>query len=69
MSKFILPSERIPKPFRQDIVDENGRLITSVGSCAACTFTKILEVLNYIKTGVYIYLSKVYMFVRNYYPY
>ena len=68
MSKFILPPERIPKPFNQDIVDEKGRLITSVGSCAACTFTKILEVLNYIRTGEYTYLSKGYMYVRNNYP-
>ena len=68
MSKFLLPPERIPKPFRQDIVDENGKIVTSVGSCAACTFTKILEVLNYIRTGEYIELSKGYMYGRNNYP-
>ena len=68
MSKFLIPSDRIPKPFNQDIVAENRKLITSVGSCAACTLTKILEVLNYIKTGEYTYLSKGYMYGRNNYP-
>ena len=68
MSKFLLPPERIPKPFSQDIRDENGKVISNIGSCVACTFTKILEVLNYIKTGEYIYLSKGYMYGRNNYP-
>ena len=68
MSKFLLPPERIPKPFSQDIKDENGKLISNIGSCVACTFTKILEVLNYIKTGEYISLSKGYMYGRNNYP-
>ena len=68
MSKFILPSERIPKPFSQDIKDENGKVISNIGSCVACTFTKILEVINYVKTGEYTYLSKGYMYGRNNYP-
>lgn len=68
MSKFIIPSDCIPKPFRQDVIDENGKLVTSVGSCAACTLTKILEVLNYVKTGEYVELSKGYMYGRNNYP-
>ena len=67
MSKFTLPKERIPKPFNQEILDENGKLLTRVGSCVACTFTKILEVINYVKTGEYIELSKGYMYGRNNY--
>ena len=67
MSKFILPKDRIPKPFNQNIVNENGKLISDVGSCVACTFTKILEVINYVKTGVYVELSKGYMYGRNNY--
>lgn len=68
MSKFILPKDRIPKAFNQDKVDESGKLITNIGSCVACSFTKILEVINYVKTGEYIELSKGYMYGRNNYP-
>lgn len=64
MSKYILPKGRIPKAFNQDI--ENPK--TNVGSCGACTFTKILEVINYVKTGEYTMLSKGYMYGRNNYP-
>jgi hypothetical protein len=53
--KFIIPSGRIPKAFDQGLV----------GSCVACTMTKILEVINYIKTGEYTELSKGYMYGRN----
>ena len=66
--KYIIPKSYIPHPFSQNIKDKNGKLITSVGSCVACTFTKILEVINYIKTGAYIKLSKGYMYGRNNYP-
>ena len=66
MSKFILPSGRIPRPFNQNVC-ENGKLYTQVGSCVACTFTKILEVINFVKTGEYVELSKGYMYGRNNY--
>lgn len=61
MSKYVLPSGRIPKAFNQDLPGAD------VGSCVACTFTKILEVINYIKTGEYVELSKGYMYGRNNY--
>ena len=64
MSKYILPKGRIPKAFNQNI--ENPR--TSVGSCVACTLTKIIEVINYVKTGEYVMFSKGYMYGRNNYP-
>ena len=53
--KFTIPQGRIPKAFDQGLV----------GSCVACTMTKILEVINYIKTGEYTELSKGYMYGRN----
>lgn len=53
--KFIIPAGRIPQPFNQGLV----------GSCTAVTLTKILEVINYIKTGEYTSLSKGYMYARN----
>ena len=68
MSKYIIPQGRMPKPFNQNILDEKGRLYTNVGSCVACTFTKILEVANYVKTGEYTEFSKGYMYGRNNYP-
>lgn len=61
MSKYTLPRGRIPKAFNQNLPG------TDVGSCVACTFTKILEVINFIKTGEYIELSKGYMYGRNNY--
>ncbi len=67
MSKYILPKGRIPKAFNQEIVDKNGKLLTRVGSCVACTFTKIIEVINFVKSGEYIELSKGYMYGRNNY--
>lgn len=66
--KYIIPMNRFPKPFNQNIVDGKGKIITNVGSCVACTFTKILEVINHIKTGEYVELSKGYMYGRNNYP-
>jgi hypothetical protein len=53
--KFIIPAGRIPKAFDQGLV----------GSCVACTLTKILEVINYVNTGEYVELSKGYMYGRN----
>jgi len=68
MTKYILPQSRLPKAFNQNVVNEDGKVITQVGSCVACTFTKILEVINYVKTGKYVDLSKGYMYGRNNYP-
>ena len=67
MTKYILPNNRIPKPFNQNILDANGKLLSDVGSCVACTFTKILEVGNCVKKNTYIELSKGYMYGRNNY--
>jgi hypothetical protein len=53
--KFIIPAGRIPRAFSQGLV----------GSCVACTMTKVLEVINYVKTGEYVELSKGYMYGRN----
>ena len=64
MSKYLIPDSRIPKPFNQNKVNPYSH----VDSCVACTFTKILEVINYVKTGTYTDLSKGYMYGRNNYP-
>lgn len=53
--KFTIPKKRIPRAFAQGPYRD----------CVAITFTKILEVANYIRTGVYTYLSKGYMYGRN----
>ena len=53
--KFTIPEERIPKPFNHGVYND----------CVAITLTKILEVINYIKTQQYRYLSKGYMYGRN----
>ena len=58
MDKFILPKERIPKPFNQNKTNP----FSHIDSCVACTFTKILEVIYGIE------LSKGYMYGRNNYP-
>ena len=64
MDKFMLPKERLPRPFRQNIY-KGGKLYSSVGSCVACTFTRILEVINYLKTDTYVNLSVGYMYGRH----
>ena len=64
MDKFLLPKVRLPRPYQQNIY-KNGKLSSTVGSCAACTFTRILEVINYFKTGVYTNLSVGYMYGRH----
>lgn len=53
--KFVIPEGRIPRAFNQGLI----------GSCAAVSFTKVLEVINFIKTGEYVELSKGYMYARN----
>lgn len=56
--KFTIPKDRIPHAFPQG----------PIGSCAACSITKVLEVINYIKTGEYIELSKGYVYGRHNHP-
>lgn len=53
--KYILPEDRIPKPWAQSLYD----------CCVAASITKVLEVINYAKTGKYTMLSKGYMYGRN----
>lgn len=53
--KFIIPKCRIPQPFSQGVYND----------CVAITLTKILEVINFIKSGAYVFLSKGYMYGRN----
>jgi hypothetical protein len=53
--KFIIPKDRIPKPKSQGVYD----------ACAAVTITKILEIFEYKKTGVYTPLSVGYMYGMN----
>ena len=64
MDNFILPKERIPREFSQNIY-KNGKLYSSVGSCVACTFTRILEVIYYLKNDKYVNLSVGYMYGRH----
>ena len=56
--KFTIPKDRIPHPFPQGVV----------GACVACSITKILEVINYIKTGQYVEFSKGYTYGRHNHP-
>lgn len=53
--KYIIPKDRIPKPWSQGLYD----------CCVAASITKVLEVINYVKTGKYTMLSKGYMYGRN----
>ena len=53
--KFTIPENRIPKPWSQGTYD----------CCVAAAITKILEVFEYEKTGVYKMLSKGYMYGMN----
>ena len=46
--RFTIPKERIPKQWKQGVYD----------CCVAASVTKVLEVINYIKTGKYTMLSK-----------
>lgn len=53
--KFIIPKERIPKAWTQGPYD----------CCVAASITKVLEVINYVKTGQYRLLSKKYTYGRH----
>lgn len=53
--KYIIPEDRIPRPWAQSLYD----------CCVAASITKVLEVINYVKTGKYTMLSKGYMYGRN----
>lgn len=53
--KYTIPKERIPKPWNQGIYD----------CCVAASITKVLEVINYVKTGTYTMLSKGYTYGRH----
>ena len=54
-SKFTIPKDRIPKPWKQGVYD----------CCVAASITKVLEVINYVRTGTYIMLSKGYVYGRH----
>ena len=53
--KFTIPKDRIPKPWSQG----------AYGCCVAASITKVLEVINYVKTGTYIMFSKGYTYGRH----
>lgn len=53
--KFIIPKERIPKPWSQG----------AYNCCVAASITKVLEVINYLKTGEYVMFSKGYTYGRH----
>ena len=53
--KYTIPKERIPKPWRQGVYD----------CCVAASITKVLEVINYVKTGKYTMLSKGYVYGKH----
>ena len=53
--KFTIPKERIPKPWSQGAYD----------CCVAASITKVLEVINYLKTGKYTMFSKGYTYGRH----
>lgn len=62
--KYMIPKERIPKPFSQDVY-KDGNLYTNVNSCVTCSIVKVIEVLYAIKNGYYTELSKGYAYVRH----
>lgn len=53
--KYTIPKERIPKPWSQGLYD----------CCVAASITKVLEVINYVKTGTYTMFSKGYTYGRH----
>ena len=57
MSRFVIPAERIPKAFSQNVY-KDGRLFTTVNSCVTCSIVKVIEVLYAIRNGYYTELSK-----------
>lgn len=53
--KYIIPEDRIPKVWSQGLYD----------CCVAASVTKVLEVINYVKTGTYTMFSKGYTYGRH----
>ena len=53
--KFTIPEDRIPKPWSQGVYN----------CCVATSITKVLEVIEYVKTGKYTPLSKFYVYGRH----
>lgn len=53
--RFVIPEDRIPKPWSQGVYN----------CCVAASVTKVLEVINYIKTGKYTMFSKGYTYGRH----
>ena len=53
--RFTIPTDRIPRPWSQGLYN----------CCVAASITKVLEVINFMKTGVYTMLSKGYTYGRH----
>lgn len=53
--KFTIPKDRIPKAWSQGVYN----------CCVAASITKVLEVINYIKTGKYTMMSKGYTYAKH----
>ena len=53
--KFVIPNNRIPKHWSQGVYD----------CCVAASITKVLEVINFVKTGTYTMFSKGYTYGRH----
>ena len=53
--KFRIPNDQIPKAWSQGVYD----------CCVMTSFVKVLEVINYVKTGKYTMLSKGYAYGRH----
>ncbi len=56
--------KNVPRAFTQNIY-KNGKLVSQVGSCFACSAVKVMEVLNLLNTGEYTPFSKGYFYGRN----
>ena len=54
-NKYMIPEDRIPKPWRQGPYE----------CCVAAAIAKILEVINYVKTGTYTMMSKGYVYAMH----
>lgn len=52
---YTIPTNRLPKPWSQSVYD----------CCVAASVTKVLEVINFVKTGKYTMLSKGYVYGRH----
>ena len=53
--RYTIPSDRIPRPWSQGAYD----------CCVAASITKVLEVINYLRTGKYTMFSKGYTYGRH----